>query len=654
MTGLITADLTDLIRIGLVTLANKLAPLTPARPLSDEKLLARLNEIWLFFFTGVLPHLEGVFWVLRSDDRLRAAVGDSGAAATHGGGTRDRPHDFADSRIDVRRIALIEFRDCIIHPEIHRLADIFSAFYPSTNPLARGPRRDFDGGGGGGGGRAGGDDSQPSTRPPSISQPYSYSDTSHPHHLAFPAPFHRSKSSPSPSASPSRPERPYPNERHRSSPSAPAARSPRVPEWLPTYDPRSPALRTASGTGEFRPPARPFATARGDSQTESGAGGSASGGGGLDESLARSPAEAQALARRRQMVAILASLLTADDRQAEMDELVRLLRPVYNARYRQRPRPSPPEATTEENGGRAEEDDDDDDEEDHLREMRGEAAPRDGRRLGFETPPPMPTAQSSPEATEARSPHLTTSPIALGRELRAEPTETLPAPVPLPGSKREPYPAATAGMTRQISARQRSRTMNSLDEESIEGLAALSLARDQHSHPHPHGRIETSPDRTRKVSSASGPPAITPAAATAPTAAPPAAAAKKTRRLSFRPWLMRSNSAASTSGTSVEGVPSSAVPSEEGAAGTGGGGPPTPSEASGAGSLTPGTVEGDRLRRELLRRNSSRRASDMSGVVPQLGVGYSQFAEDPIAADAVGLGYDDVGGAIASQRAASR
>jgi hypothetical protein len=44
------------------------------KPLSAVRLLARLNEIWLFFFTGVLPHLEGVFWVLRSDDRLRDSI----------------------------------------------------------------------------------------------------------------------------------------------------------------------------------------------------------------------------------------------------------------------------------------------------------------------------------------------------------------------------------------------------------------------------------------------------------------------------------------------------------------------------------------------------------------------------------------------------
>ena len=81
VTGLIIADLTDLIRTGLTTLAHKLAPPAPAQPLDNGRLLARLNEVWLFFYTGILPHLEAVFWVLRSDERLRAAVGHESRTA---------------------------------------------------------------------------------------------------------------------------------------------------------------------------------------------------------------------------------------------------------------------------------------------------------------------------------------------------------------------------------------------------------------------------------------------------------------------------------------------------------------------------------------------------------------------------------------------
>lgn len=568
--GLITADLTDLIRIGLITLANKLSPAMASsstltgNPLSDQKLLARLNEIWLFFFTGVLPHLEGVFWVLRSDDRLRAAVGESEAGRTTGSSTPPNQNGFADSRIDVRRIALIEFRDCIVHPELDRLVDIFASYSPIEAPLHVSaqslPRRNSRGGGGG-------FDSQPSTRPPSLSQPYAEASPT----SARPAQYGRSRSSPAPSAFV-----PPPNERHLTSP---AGFGPDGDAGTPELDPHSPAFRSASGGTQLRrphrsasysssvAPARPFAAAR----TETS---------GTDEILGRSPAEAQALARRRQMIAILASLLTEDDRQAEMDELVRLLRPVYNPRYRQQPAPP---------------DDADDDDGD-----AGEYRARRHGQSGYTTPP-------LGGQSEAPTP-LTASPIKLGMD---SPSRLLPdgndLPPPIPSAAPplyDPYPAATAGVTRQISARQRSRTMNSLDEEGIGEYATLA-APDAHDKMLFRHSVDIAPP-TRTGSASSG----------------PSTASKKTRRLSFRPWLGRSNSAASSSATSNDGAAASSTVTSEDVAGTGGGG---------GDALTPGTVEGDRLRRELLRRNSSRRASDMSVVAPQLGVGYGHLAgESPV------------------------
>lgn len=79
----------------------------------------RRNEVWLFFWGSVLPNLEGVFWVLRCDNRLKAAVG---------GTQRDREREgrteWGDGRIDVRKLALIEFRDHLVHPEVDRLAHL--------------------------------------------------------------------------------------------------------------------------------------------------------------------------------------------------------------------------------------------------------------------------------------------------------------------------------------------------------------------------------------------------------------------------------------------------------------------------------------------------------------------------------------------------
>lgn len=48
VTGLLISDLTELISIGCLTLCAKLAPATPTPPLSDDKFLARLTELWSF------------------------------------------------------------------------------------------------------------------------------------------------------------------------------------------------------------------------------------------------------------------------------------------------------------------------------------------------------------------------------------------------------------------------------------------------------------------------------------------------------------------------------------------------------------------------------------------------------------------------------
>ena len=611
VTGLITADLTDLIRIGLVTLSNKLSPpMTSSiiRPISDDKLLARLNEIWLFFFTGVLPHLEGVFWVLRSDDRLRAAVGESEAGRTtgsDGSGTPYGAQGFADTRIDVRRIALIEFRDCIVHPEMDRLVQIFASFYPPPTTATSSNGRPTEG-----------FESRTSTRPPSVSQNYSdANDSSHP---SLPRnPFRRSRSPPPHSAAFPPADRPGPSQRHQSSP----ARLSPNPEYIPSFEPRSPGMRSASGGSQFRPPRRTASHSstsgfpRPFENPTLGGGSDGSTIGREDGMLAQTPAEAQALARRRQMIAILASLLTADDRQAEMDELVRLLRPVYNARYR-RARGAPPDEEEDQSrdhdrgGGSGHYQ-----EEDSGARTYGERDAR--RRSGTATPPPAVGADLSGALTS-----LTASPVMLSQE-RDDPVPDLnshlaPFPVQPPQNGRFGVATLVDGTSSQISARQRSRTMNSLDEEQPDDHHYKVASRSPRlSDVQAHDDAQDSRPQRHSIdvpSAAAGVPARIPSSTSLRSG-------KKTRRLSFRPWLGRSNSAASSSAASIDGGGASSL-----AAGTEDG-----TGDSGAASLTPGTVEGDRLRRGLLRRNSSRRTSDLSSMVPQLGVGYGQLAEDPAA-----------------------
>lgn len=332
--------------------------------------------------------------------------------------------------------------------------------------------------------------------------------------------------------------------------------------------------------------------------------------------LAQTPAEAQALARRRQMIAILASLLTADDRQAEMDELVRLLRPVYNARYRRARRAEPDEEEDQSRdhdrgGGSGHYQ-----EEDNGARTYGE---RDARlRSGTATPPPAVGADSSGALTTS----LTASPVMLSQELH-DPVPDLnshlsPFPVQPPQNGRLGVATLVDGTSSQISARQRSRTMNSLDEEQPDDHHYKVASRSPRlSDVQAHDDAQDSRPQRHSIdvpSAAAGVPARIPSSTSLRSG-------KKTRRLSFRPWLGRSNSAASSSATSIDGGGASglAAATEDG---TG---------DSGAASLTPGTVEGDRLRRGLLRRNSSRRTSDLSSMVPQLGVGYGQLAEDSAA-----------------------
>jgi hypothetical protein len=98
----LTNDLTELIGIGMLTLNSKLTNLV------SDKLLSRLNEVWSFFLTGIVPYLEGTFLPLSTDPMLRQISS-----------SRKSGSDY--DRIDVRRLAFIAFRDHIILPLYPRL-----------------------------------------------------------------------------------------------------------------------------------------------------------------------------------------------------------------------------------------------------------------------------------------------------------------------------------------------------------------------------------------------------------------------------------------------------------------------------------------------------------------------------------------------------
>ncbi|BGP10050.1 hypothetical protein JCM10049v2_005933 [Rhodotorula toruloides] len=532
VTGLLVADLTDLIRTGLTTLANKLSPLAPAPPLNDDRLLSRLNEIWLFFFTGILPHLEAVFWVLRSDDRLRAAVGETWEERERQGRT-----GHAEGRIDVRRIALIEFRDQIIHPEIGRLLHLFKSLYrvPPGHPDVERSRQ-------------GSQEPSASPTPPDIrrtrSQPPPQNGTQSPAFVPPPSP--------------------HPQRQH----SSPSRLSP-DPNFLSSFP--SPSNTLLSPTmSQFSPST--FASPPTPSDPFSG---SAS----APISSEIGPAAAsQALARRRQMIAVLSSLLTADDRQQEMDSLMRAIRPEFNSRYSRR---------------RSSFDSDD------VARAAGRVA-GDSRRPraaseGYGTPVivgPMDDAGRSALDSGANT-GMTGSPLMLTDEPSSlsDDTHLLPPPVPAAVPLAPLAPTAPSAhhnllstTERKITARQRSRTMDSLDEEPPH------IDHSQHPMPHPL------------------PAAVTSRASldVAPSAEAEKQQVKKQRRRSFRPWLSRSDSANSYASGASSKLDEDAVADESSSSRPG----------SGHGSVSLG---GDKLRRGLLRRNSSKKAVELSAV-PQLGV----------------------------------
>ncbi|GAA5843028.1 hypothetical protein JCM9279_001834 [Rhodotorula babjevae] len=527
VTGLIIADLTDLIRTGLTTLAHKLAPPAPAQPLDNGRLLARLNEVWLFFFTGILPHLEAVFWVLRSDERLRAAVGHEARTA------RERE----EGRIDVRRIALIEFRDEILHPGMDRLEPLVSAVYQ-------------------GGASLDSDESRPASRRPSVSSSYP---------AAPPPDIRRARSHPHPPSRPISPDlgastaSPPPPQPHRQY-SSPPRLSP---------DPNYPSSFLPSASSSARPPP---------------AAGPSSG--------APAATTAQAFARRRQMVAVLAALRTDDDRQAEMDALLRLIRPTpapSGARYRPR-RGSSTSASP----------------------SAHERAPPQPRS-GYSTPrePALgPRGGRDEDGDERDEPGsgaatgLTGSPIDM--DMVEEPSSISShgeggdiLPVPVRGSA-----FGAPLLPRAIDARQRhrSRTMDSLDEEDAHAHLAPALVPPVPPMPPSRASSDGLGQGLSAAELAQLQRAVSPVAVGTPTAAATSAATaagvKKARRRSFLPGFKRSNSTASTSTNASGGTAITDTHSDDESLAVPGGA---------------GGVGGDKLRRGLLRRNSSRRAVELVG-----------------------------------------
>ncbi|KAF5385991.1 hypothetical protein D9615_002415 [Tricholomella constricta] len=117
-------DASELIASGMVTLNAKLMGI------DDEKLVARVVEIWGFFWDQVLTYVEGVLLPLQTDPLLSSLYrtpkphhratspsrqGTKGSVASSLSGSASTSH------IDVRSVALRAFRDRVILPLFQRL-----------------------------------------------------------------------------------------------------------------------------------------------------------------------------------------------------------------------------------------------------------------------------------------------------------------------------------------------------------------------------------------------------------------------------------------------------------------------------------------------------------------------------------------------------
>ncbi|KAG5646283.1 hypothetical protein DXG03_003879 [Asterophora parasitica] len=116
-------DASELIASGMVTLNAKLMGI------DDEKLVARVVEIWGFFWDQVLTYVEGVLLPLQTDPLLSSLYrtpkslhratspgrqGVKGSSGSSNGST-------STTHIDVRSVALRAFRDRVILPLFQRL-----------------------------------------------------------------------------------------------------------------------------------------------------------------------------------------------------------------------------------------------------------------------------------------------------------------------------------------------------------------------------------------------------------------------------------------------------------------------------------------------------------------------------------------------------
>ncbi|KAG0151380.1 hypothetical protein CROQUDRAFT_103668 [Cronartium quercuum f. sp. fusiforme G11] len=156
----LTSELNELLKSGVLTLNHKFAPET----LSDSRLLVRLIEVWHFFYTGVLPYLEAIFLPLMINEKLVSVIESKNnkllkerlqqihllkqVSSTSGLPPSSTQLLFKSSSIkpkiddnlssdstigiEVRKLALLSFREFVILPLFNRLYNLFGKLYDTS------------------------------------------------------------------------------------------------------------------------------------------------------------------------------------------------------------------------------------------------------------------------------------------------------------------------------------------------------------------------------------------------------------------------------------------------------------------------------------------------------------------------------------------
>lgn len=110
----------DLTNTGMAKLISSL------KAFPDAKLISRLVELWYFFFSQVLPYWEAVFLPLQLEfEGAGSVLSTPGVAAKYWSSLVK-----SEEVLNIRRMTLISFRDCVLLPISSRLESMCILLYP--------------------------------------------------------------------------------------------------------------------------------------------------------------------------------------------------------------------------------------------------------------------------------------------------------------------------------------------------------------------------------------------------------------------------------------------------------------------------------------------------------------------------------------------